>query len=662
MGLFSPWWLAGLAALGLPLWLHLLRQSKRTPQPFSSVMFIEPRVQSSLKHRRLRYLLLLTLRMLLLILLALAFANPYVFTNTPVGSRKNLTVIAIDKSFSMRYGDRMDKAKAEAHSLLSNLPGGARAQIAAFDSHLETLTQPGSDKGPLSAAIDAIQPDDLPSSYGELTRALRMLQQNDGAALHAEVITDAQATSMPPDFHDLLLGSHTTLQVHAVATDQSPNWDVSSVTTDPRIYDVKNTRLTATISGFDTPAENRQVTLLINNKPVSQKNVAVPASGRAQVEFTGFDVPYGANRGEIRIEPHDKLPQDDSFLFSMDRTDPQKVLFLYSAGRGKDAFYYKAALESSNTTGFTVQAAPLEQARYDDFKKYAFVVLNDPGNLNSDLAMQICDYISQGGSVLLALGPNSEFQHKAPLSSVSYSVDRVTQGAGYVDEQTPALSGVGKFSNVQFFHSFHVKPKPTTTIYAKLADGSPLIMEDRMGEGRLLTFASALDNTTNDMPLHASFLPFAVQTARYLSGASDTPSSVAVGTPVVLRRNAKDATAADVLGPQGAHELSFSESTKALAFDLTRTGFYTVQPAGGHQMLYAVHPDPRESDLKTIPAETLNLWRNTGNTSSTAENASATSQPQRSSWAAYVLLFLLIASIVETFFASRYLRQEGQTA
>ncbi len=40
-------------------------------------MFFERRVQSSVKHKRLRYLALLSLRVALLILMALAFANPF---------------------------------------------------------------------------------------------------------------------------------------------------------------------------------------------------------------------------------------------------------------------------------------------------------------------------------------------------------------------------------------------------------------------------------------------------------------------------------------------------------------------------------------------------------------------------------------------------------
>ena len=38
-----------------------------------------------------------------------------------------------------------------------------------------------------------------------------------------------------------------------------------------------------------------------------------------------------------------------------------------------------------------------------------------------------------------------------------------------------------------------------------------------MGQGRLLVFTSDLDNQWSRFPLHPSFVPFAVETARYLT-------------------------------------------------------------------------------------------------------------------------------------------------
>src|ERR1700730_5106221 len=113
MGFLSPWFLGGLAAVGLPLWIHLLRQYRSTPLPFSSLMFFERRIQSSIKHRRLRYLLLLSLRILLLLLLVLLFANPFINRRAANMSNEKLQLLVIDNSFSMRAGTRLQDARRE---------------------------------------------------------------------------------------------------------------------------------------------------------------------------------------------------------------------------------------------------------------------------------------------------------------------------------------------------------------------------------------------------------------------------------------------------------------------------------------------------------------------------------------------------------------------
>jgi hypothetical protein len=63
-------------------------------------MFFERGTQSSVRHRRLRYLLLFALRALLVLLLALAFARPFLRHKTVLASDKLLLVV-IDDSFSM---------------------------------------------------------------------------------------------------------------------------------------------------------------------------------------------------------------------------------------------------------------------------------------------------------------------------------------------------------------------------------------------------------------------------------------------------------------------------------------------------------------------------------------------------------------------------------
>ncbi len=116
MGLFAPWFLAGLAGLALPVYLHLLKKQTQTPKAVSSLMFFESRTQSSTRHRRLRYLLLLALRLLILLLLILAFANPFINRDAAAIASSRLVLLVIDNSFSMRAGTRLDDAKDAANA------------------------------------------------------------------------------------------------------------------------------------------------------------------------------------------------------------------------------------------------------------------------------------------------------------------------------------------------------------------------------------------------------------------------------------------------------------------------------------------------------------------------------------------------------------------
>ncbi len=285
------------------------------------------------------------------------------------------------------------------------------------------------------------------------------------------------------------------------------------------------------------------------------------------------------------------------FLFRWSAPIHDVFCFFTPEAAAREAFYYKAAIESASDTGLTVQPAPVEQASNDDFSKFAFVVLSDVGDLDTKTARLLCEYVQKGGAVLIALGPNSARSGRVPLSSDRFADVHEIQGAGFVDSQDAALLGTGHLENVQFSETARISPKANARMIAKLADGSPLLVEEAMGEGRILIFASALDNSTNDFPLHASFVPFAVQTGHYLAGTEETPSSVVAGTPVSLRRTRDQDTAADVIGPDGKHQLSLVEGTKALSFDLASDGFYEVQRADGQRQLMAVHADRRESDL-----------------------------------------------------------------
>src|SRR6202046_1147520 len=325
MGLFAPWFLAGLAGLALPLYLHLLKRQTTRPKPVSSLMLFESRTQSSTRHRRLRYFLLLSLRLLLLLLLIVAFANPFVNRDASALASNRLVLLVVDNSFSMRAGTRLDDAKNAAMSVLSG-KGAARAQVAAFGSQLRLMTQPIEDQSALRAAVQAIQPGDGHGNFGELARAIRAIAESVHTPIEFHLFSDMQRTELPATFSDLTLPPNVTLIAHAVITKPQPNWTVESVDAPAQVWgkDLTPIHVGAVIAGYGTPAAQRTASLVVNGKTTATKTVQAPANGRATVDFPALEVPYGFSRCEIKIDSADGFAADDFRRFAVQRSDPQK--------------------------------------------------------------------------------------------------------------------------------------------------------------------------------------------------------------------------------------------------------------------------------------------------------------------------------------------------
>ena len=76
LGFLTPLFLAGLALLAVPVFIHLRRRHRSQVQAFPSLMFLRQIQQASLRQRRIRHWSLLALRSLALAALVIAFARP----------------------------------------------------------------------------------------------------------------------------------------------------------------------------------------------------------------------------------------------------------------------------------------------------------------------------------------------------------------------------------------------------------------------------------------------------------------------------------------------------------------------------------------------------------------------------------------------------------
>ena len=115
MGFLNPLLLFGLAAVSVPIIIHLLNRRKFQKVVWAAMRFIQASVERNQRWMRVEDLILLVLRCALLALLALALARP-AFKNAGaqfLGQSKVTAVLILDNSASMGMSDgtmtRFDK-------------------------------------------------------------------------------------------------------------------------------------------------------------------------------------------------------------------------------------------------------------------------------------------------------------------------------------------------------------------------------------------------------------------------------------------------------------------------------------------------------------------------------------------------------------------------
>ena len=126
-----------------------------------------------------------------------------------------------------------------------------------------------------------------------------------------------------------------------------------------------------------------------------------------------------------------------------------------------------------------------------------------------------------GGAVLVVVGPKATLAARAALLEEGIEESTYTgreqqrfQFAGSMDESHPVLNEVKSFQGVKFYRYAKLPVGDEDNVLARLSDGSPLLVERPMGDGRMLVLASSLGNIWNDLPVNPVFVPFVLETAR----------------------------------------------------------------------------------------------------------------------------------------------------
>jgi hypothetical protein len=663
MSLLAPLFLLGLVGIALPIWLHRLSSENPNKQTFSSLMFLEPGEPRRVLAKNLQYLLLLSLRIAFLVLLVLAFAGPTCFrvpaATSDSGARHHL--IVLDASASMSFGNRWREARSAARELVAGLELEDVAQVIRFGRTAEILTQPSADSAQLRAAIDTAEPSVFRVDFGQLTSALDGVIRTADNPVVVHIVTDAQASSVPARFADLAPREAAEINVVSVTgSAREDNWALESFGGSP-ITGV----LQASVRSFAGDESTRTLELRLEDDVIDQQTVVVPGGATVSVEFAPLTLRAGSNRVSVALAPGDGLAQDDSRFLALQRPEPRPVLILSGDLRGDDALFTTAALETLSALVIEPTVAGPEALAEIEPADFSFIVVTDAGVLDSAGAARLRDYVESGGALLLGLGPAA-----ASLASVPVTEQSILPGSlggrgdevsiGSLDSGHPALRGVTALRAARFYRYLEVEPGESDAVLMRLESGVPLLTEQMLGDGRVLTYTSTLDRQWNDVVVQPDFVPFISGLANHMLGTAGFTSEAPLGSLLGFR--SVGFTGGQVFDPAGDVAAGLGGTADVL---LERIGYYEVV-SNGISRFVAVNFDPRESDLSAMESATLERWEALGSAAEPAAASAAGSElreaePLPLGW--WILMILVVLIIVESWVGNWHLRvQRGIAA
>ena len=612
MSWLAPLFLAGFAAIALPIWLHRLQTETPKRQAFSSAMLLLQAERRVHVKRRLRYWLLLALRIALLAMLALAFAKP-LWMQPPAAlshAEAKLHVLLIDTSMSMQEGSRWAAVVEQAHKIVSQASATDRLQLIAAGDELQVMAGPlnatAEGKEKILNMLSKMRAGSSQLQYGAMMTGLESLLAQETQSTVAHVISDFQHSALPAQFGELVPrtvnGRATAVLLHNIVSGEAPNFTVTQV---ERV----GTAVQVEVQGLHTQATTLTVELLVNGISRGVQSMAIAASGVTTFQFDKVALNTGNNKVEAKIRSADTLPVDDVFYTVLENTMGQPVPFLSANPPGVTAKYVDAAFTAAGSR-YALQPVKLEQFDVRTLDRYRFVVIDDLGAINERLATALDNYLQKGGAVFAAVGERSQLVKTLPLVKLSVGTMHADQQGermtvANIDVNHAALSGATALRSVNVVRYLQITPNADSRLLVQLDNGAPLLLEQRQGQGRVLLFTSGLDNTWNDLPIQPVFVSLLTESARYLAGETLLKRQQRVGSALPLEQ----ATAAgQVIDPQGKNLLSLSDSQQARSVKLEMQGIYEVVTVSGSSLV-AVNAVPDESNLMPMSEEEFTNWQ-----------------------------------------------------
>ena len=620
MTFLSPLTLLGLALVALPVAIHLLVRKRARRIDFPSLRFMRETPSFKLHPRRIRQPLLLALRAAAIVLLVLGLARP-LFTLSK-GNPSAIRFILMDSSLSMNARGRTYAAREQARTIISKLSAGERAAVIEFAADAKVLAEPTTDQGNLLEAVEKYQPTNSATNYDSGVVAVNlMLRQEPQPTGEIDLISDFQ---------------------HA----QSQNGNALPAL--PIVTYPVGSQLDR--NGFMTEESLRQTEQGIN---LSATEMFSEIDGRKGARHSwNIDSAEGTARGiEWRTESNGQVTGRISILEPDDFDQDDQRYFAFAPPReararliedGRDGPYVRVALESASDK-LVIDREPALPNSAAELRRYALVVLTVHGAPDGGTIRLLSDYARGGGSVLMFLSRDldteswnalarAEKESEMPFESLARIEGKLNLNP--TDNDAPELreldnSSLASISSVRVKAGYAINPRDSVDTMMRWNDGSPAVVSSRIGEGKVLLFATSTSRESSELGTSASF-PVLMSSIVRSATQSRLPLSYGIGQAVQLGV-ASDTEVKITNTRGGLAEVRAGQLVGRPLDYFDEPGIYRLDFVG-RQMFVALNPPASESERtvltddqmksrfsakKDVSAPAVSEWRETAERSGT---------------------------------------------
>jgi hypothetical protein len=719
MSFLYPLFLAGIAAVAVPIILHMIRRHTRKRVTFSSLMFVRTAVPRLKNRGRLENLPLLILRCIILSLLALGFSRPFFLrpaeeksVDTVPGKR---IVLLMDTSASMRRAGMWSQAVGEARSALEGANQLDRVCIMSFDRSTQTIIgfqqwdamDPSVRASTAIERISQLSPSWSATSLGSAivaaAEAIQDDQDKNSKFSKIVLVSDLQQGSSLDELQSYQWPKDVQLSVRRVVGKGTTNAAMQLVTGDslarsevdhPSLQvrianspDAAKEHFKLSWAGFSgrqsNPQNQTEVYVLAGHSIIVHLPVPADVASGGNLILTGDDYDFD---NILYVAPQLKMQPFILYIGTDAANDPNGMFY-----------YLQRAFGAVRALNARIISHPADNLADLDIAAAHLIVIAE--KIEQKDLISIRRYLEAGGTALQVITSPQDAKTLAAIAEAQSieceeaDVDKYAM-LGRIEFESACGGLIAPFTDPRFgdftkmafwkYRRIDAANLPPASVLAWFDSNDPAWLGIHIGKGTLVVFTSGWQPSDSNFALSTKFVPLLYSILEY-GGALAGQTQYFVGDYVPVTPAQKSDLKAGLSIRKPDDSLVALEGGQEFFTQTDMPGVYVVQPirqaqdkssAGSAAGGFAVNVPWKESQTAVMPLEELEMFgvsfNDAGENSQVKsagmsadhflkQNSSAELENKQKVWR-WLFIALLAVSLIELWMAGWITRPNSKLA